>query len=99
MSLAEIQALWDRHERRQFPAGYRSQKFFNKNLTMWDSEIGGLILAFIQTGGRLGARQNLVMEQARSELPQIADQLEGDAKEYMHELAVLVDKVLQLAST
>ena len=97
MTLDSIKQKWEKHEATSFPLGHRSKEVLGKSLTIWDSEIGGSVLTFLNTGGHYGARQYSMMAQARAAMPKILDELEGEAKDYFQQLADLVEEIMAIA--
>lgn len=96
MSLAEIQEAWSAHESTPFPMGHRMKEINGKNVSVLESEVGGYIMTFLNTGGRLGARQYLAMKAFQQELPDIVNQLEGEGQKYFDSLRKIADMVMAI---
>ena len=97
MALEKIQDAWSAHEVQPFPSGHHSKEINGKKISLLHSEIGGYIMAFLQTGGRLGARQYINMKAFQAELPVIVSQLEGEGQEYFQSLTNIVNMVMEIA--
>jgi len=92
-----IKQLWEQHERRPFPAGCRGKEVQGLSLTMLESEIGGLILSFINTEGVLSSRQSGTLAGYDEKLAGVVDELDGEAKEYFSALQMIFREVINQA--
>ena len=93
----ELQQLWEKHSKRNFPAGHRGKKINDIDLTVMDSDLSTCVLTFINTGGTLGPRLRLVREKGLEDLEVVVAGLEGEGRAYfeeVQEMLVLIGKSL-----
>ena len=95
--LEQVRQRWAEFEVRGFPEGHRTKQFQGKTLTLLQSEIAGFIMTYLQTGGALGSRQVMHLQDSlqvvNSALPEMSD----DGKEHFKELTELGKIVLDSA--
>ncbi len=95
--IQEISTRWNALEAKPFPDGYRAKSLGEKSFTLFQSEVAGFIMAYIQTDGSLGARQRIAIEKAIQELDEVLPELTDEAKEYFGELKELAEIAFKTA--
>lgn len=94
MDIDKLQSRWNQFERKSFPLGHRTKMIGSRNLTVFSSEIGGLILSFINSDGMLGGRQSMVVEEIAKSRNTVEAELESaDARQYFAELFDMLQEV------
>jgi hypothetical protein len=93
MDIESLQNRWLHFEGQSFPLGHRTKIICGKNLTAFASEVGGLILSFIASGGCLGGRQAMMAGEYTKNAAVVVAELQGEAKLYFEELAQMLTDV------
>ena len=91
--MKNIEKLWSAFEQTPFPLGHRTKEVAGYNLTILESEIGGLIMTCLRGDGTLGRRQYILMGKFCEDLPNVIKELEGDAANYFKQLSEIASLV------
>jgi hypothetical protein len=90
-----VEERWHQIEQTPFPEGHRGKSVQGQNLTLLESEAGGLVLTFVQTGGSFGARQLYHVRDVEVLFAKVVAELEGEGKEYFERIHKLLADIIQ----
>jgi hypothetical protein len=95
VDLKSIEHEWTEIEKTPFPSGHRGKSVHGLDLTSLESEAGGLVLTYVQSEGKLGARQLYYIRDIEANLAKIVPELNDSGRTYFERLRKLLAQIIQ----